>query len=420
MNSSHTSQPCPQIELIPLRAAVCSDQPTTLDVLVRITPPTVKVSAERPRLNLGFVIDRSGSMQEFCKIEYARQAVCYAIEQLLPSDRLSVTIFDDEVEVLVASTPATHKATIINQVKQVHPRGCTALHQGWLEGGMQVSQHLLEGLNRVILLSDGLANVGETDPDVIASHVHGLSKRGVSTSTLGVGNDYNEDLMEAIARSGDGNYYYIESPSQLPQIFAKELNGLVATVGTKVSLGVEPQNGVELVEVLNELTVNQYGRFYLPNLVIDNPINVVVRLKVPAANRSKLLCNFRLAWNPPQGEPRQTYRVSLQLPVVTATQFEQMLTSPIVEEQVMLLQAARAKQEAVRRLDAGDLAGAGQVFNTLHDVMSDYALSMPEVALELESIEDLQLQLRQRKLDAFRKKSRYQSYQRNFSRNDAK
>src|SRR4028118_1474866 len=104
------------IQLIPLRAAVCSERSTTLDVLVRITPPAPEKTIERPQLNLGLVIDRSGSMGGK-KIEYARQAASYAIEQLLPSDRVSITIYDYQIETLVPSTLANHKSHLLQQIR---------------------------------------------------------------------------------------------------------------------------------------------------------------------------------------------------------------------------------------------------------------------------------------------------------------
>jgi Ca-activated chloride channel homolog len=290
----------PTIDLIPLRAVVCSDSPTTLDVLVRITPPTAEVELKRPTLNISLVIDRSGSMSGQ-KIEYARQAACYAVQQLLSTDRVSVVIYDDVVETLVPSTLVVDKAHITRKIQRIEARNMTALHAGWERGGSEVAQYFNpEQLNRVILLSDGLANVGLTDLDAIATDVHKLAQQGVSTTTMGVGNDYNEKLLEAMTNSGDGNYYYIESAQQLPTIFQAELQGLMATVGTTVSLGIEPQAGVEVAEVLNELEVNRKGRYQLTNLIIGNPIEVVVRLRIPAIAQATDLCYFRLAWNDPQ------------------------------------------------------------------------------------------------------------------------
>ena len=182
----------PTLDLIPLHGAIVAQQPLTLDVLVRITPPPVTLAADRLPLNLSLVIDRSGSMRGQ-KMHYARQAARLAVENLLPCDRLSVVLFDDRIETLVPSTLATDKATLLEKLRHVHSRGSTNLHAGWVEGGMQVSQYLNpDQLNRVIVLSDGLANQGETRLDAIATDVQGLAQRGVSTSTLGIGDDYRD------------------------------------------------------------------------------------------------------------------------------------------------------------------------------------------------------------------------------------
>jgi Ca-activated chloride channel homolog len=403
------------IQLIPLRGAVCSERSTTLDVLVRITPPASDTTFERPLLNLGLVIDRSGSMGGQ-KIEYARQAASYAVEQLLPSDRISITIYDDRVETLVPSTLATNKSHLLHQIQRIHVGGSTALHAGWAQGGIQVSQYLnSEHLNRVILLSDGLANVGETNPDVIASDVNGLTKRGVSTTTMGIGDDYNEDLLEAMARSGDGNYYYIQSPEQLPSIFKQELLGLMATVGTNVTLGIEPQGEVEMLEVLNQLEVNQNGRFRLPNLVMGNPIDVVVRLKVPAMTQEIELCYFRLTWNNPEEPLEQKNRVSLRLPVVSAAQLEEFPFNSEVRQQAILMMTARAKKEAVRLVDGGDYDRASQVLQqTRQELLSNPDLSMS--APEAEALADLEAQLKDREYTKYRKMSTHQSYSRSSHR----
>ena len=404
----------PQIVLIPLRSAVCCDRPTVLDVLVRITPPELEVTPNRrPTLNIGFVIDRSGSMADRNKITYARQAVCYAIEQLLPSDRLSVTIFDDRVQVLIPSTPANNKASFTRLVEQVQPGNSTALHAGWVRGGIQVSQDLTAELNRIILLSDGLANVGETNPDIIASDVRGLAQRGASTTTMGVGNDYNEDLLEAMARSGDGNYYYISSAEQLPNIFERELQGLTATVGSSVTLGIEPKDDVVVADLLNDLDVDLQGRFKLPNLVVGNPIDIVVRLKVPSLSQASELCAFDLSWLDSERQPQQL-RSLLQLPSVSFDRLETLPLDREVQQQVALMMAARAKKEAIELVDRGDYNTASRVLQKSKKQILDFELPMS--APEAAALDDLDSELRERNIAKYRKMSKSQGHMRGHGR----
>ena len=399
----------PQLDLIPLRPAVCSSQPTTLDLVLRITPPAAPAAnIHRPTLNLGFVVDRSGSMADRKKLDYAKEAVCYAIEQLLPSDRLSVTLFDDQVQTLIASTPANNPASFTRLVQQVQPGGSTALHTGWIQGSMQVSQSLSAELNRVILLSDGLANVGETNPDRIATDVNGLAQRGVSTSTMGLGDDYNEDLLEAMARSGDGNYYYIASAEQLPNIFERELQGLAATIGKTVTLAIEPKGDVS-IDVLNDLSVDAQGSFKLPNLVYSSPIDLVLRLTAPALSQETALCRFQLSWIDSEHQP-QTVQILLQLPVVTSSQLEALPLNPEVQQQVALMMTARAKKEAVRLVDRGDYKMASDILQQTRQQMLDF--NLPMSAPEAAALEDLDLELKERKFASYRKQASLQSYTR--------
>ena len=374
----------PQIEFVPLRDAVSTEALTTLDVLVKIVPPQPEANLKRPELNLGLVIDRSGSMAGK-KIAYARQAACYAVQQLLGSDRVSVTIYDDIVETLIPSTLATDKAYISRQIERIHPRNMTALHDGWVEGGKQVSHYLNpEGLNRVILLSDGLANKGQTNADAIASDVYGLAQRGVSTTTMGVGNDYNEDLLEVMANSGDGNYYYRRFGSK--------------TMGREVRLGIEPQADVDVVDVLNDLDVSPQGEFKLPNLVKGNPFMVVVRLKVPPmrAADSANLCNFRLSWDEPEQQERQRIRQMFQLPVVAAATLAEYPLNPEVQQQVVLMSAARAKKEAVQKVDEGDYATASQLLETARKQVLA-APASPLMEQEAQALIDLDQDLQSRR-----------------------
>ncbi len=406
-----------QVNFIPLREGVSSDSVTYLDLILRITPPELKINKPRPVLNLSLVIDRSGSM-EGKKIEYARKAACYLVEQLAFNDRLSITTYDDKVDVIIPSTLVNKKEVILNKIKQIFTGGMTALHDGWIEGGKQVSQYLQpEQLNRVILLSDGLANRGETNPDVIGSNVHGLSKHGVSTTTMGIGDDYNEDLMQAIALSGDGNYYYIQYPEQLEGIFSNELLGIKATIGQKVSIGIKTLVDVELVDVFNDLDKTNYGNYKLPNLIAGNSVDVVLRLKIPPLTQSKALVEFRLAYNNPEAQLREVSHYSLELPVLNSIQLSELPFNDQVREKVTQLLATRSRDEAVRNLDRGDIAGTRQILqDTRNQILASAPIMTPILQQEIDELDALEKNLDNEDRQIMRKNATYQSYQKRRNR----
>jgi Ca-activated chloride channel family protein len=378
----------PILSLIPLHGAIAAHRSVTLDVLIRIEPPLLAKAPERPPLNLGFVLDRSGSMGG-SKIDYARRAVAYGVEQLLPSDRLSLTLFDTEVATAIPSTLATDKHALLETIRQIRPGSSTALHAGWVNGGLQVSQYLNpEHLNRVILLSDGLANVGETNPDAIATDVHGLAQRGVTTTALGIGADYDEDLLEGMTRSGDGNFFHIDTPDQLPAIFATELQGLAATVGHSVTLAPTPLAGSTVAEVLNDLETTPTGAWKLPNLTVGNPLNIVLRLRIPALAQSSEVLQVKLMWQVPQETEVHTLMETLHLELVSPEQMSDFPANPQVQEQVALLMAARARQEAVKFSDQGDWAAARQSLRKSLSSLEVMPMSAP-IADELTAMQDL-------------------------------
>jgi Ca-activated chloride channel family protein len=404
----------PQIELIPGRPAVRDDEATILDVLVRITPPLPEIHVLRPPINLGLVLDRSGSMSEGRKMEHAREATIFAIRQLLPTDRVSITIFDDRVETIAPSAPVTDKAGLVAQLKKINPRGSTALHAGWASGAQQVLEHVAwQGLNRVLHLSDGLANYGLTDPDAICGEVRGMAGKQVSTSTIGVGDDYNEDLMGAMARAGMGNYYFVENSVQLADIFQTELQGLMATTGRRAELTVRPGPGVELALVLTELERGPAGQIKLPDLVSDMPVSILVRLKVaPQPGRSEL-CHFHLAWDPTGETPlvRQELEVSLALPTVAAAEWEKLPVDPAVQEQLALVMATRAREEYQAALHRNDLGSARQILDRMREVYAN-APQTSEILADLANLAATQAMLDLGQITGSRKMSHGQAYYR--------
>lgn len=398
------------VHVLPSRPAARSDGACTLDLLVTVVPPPPAPGVGRPALNLGLVLDRSGSMGEARKLAYAKEAAAFAVRELGPTDRVSVTVFDDRVETIVPNGVAD-KNRVSALIAAVTPRGSTALHGGWAEGAAQVTSGLVPGgLNRVLLLSDGLANVGESRPDVIATAVHRRAAEGVGTSTIGLGADYNEDLLEAMARSGDGNYYYVESPAQLAALFAAELQGLSATAGTDVTFAVESAPGVAFAEVLNELDTTPDGKYRLPNLVSGMPVYVVVRVTVPGGEGEVPVARFRIEWTPANGDGRCVAVAGLTLPAVPSAVWDSLPENPEVRAQAGLLRAARAKKAATRASEAGDHHGTRALLAEAREVLMA-APQTAEVAADFDALDRLEA-LRDEDEGKFRKQAKFESYQR--------
>lgn len=355
----------PLIELLPLKAALPISQDSELTLLIRVHPaPASTSSGPRPPLNLSFILDRSGSM-DGRPLDMARRATQTALRLLQPHDRVSVVTFDDDVETLIPPQFALDPEALCRTVETVTSGGMTALHAGWLEGAMLTAQHLDPGaLNRVLLLSDGAANRGERQPSVIAGHVRGLTDRGVSTSTVGLGRSYDETLLQAMADAGDGNYEHLEDEEALPAFFAAELQGLTRTTGHAVSLGVEPNPALGSLrhDVLNDLPRNNLGRWQLPNLINGRPLDVVVTLHVPAQapSPSAGVTRIRLAWTDRQGV-RHKVREQLNLPVVDQATYAQLHDDPRVKLAAEQLRAARVREEAVAYASAGNVPMSREV-----------------------------------------------------------
>ncbi len=361
------SKEVPKVEFLTERPKLVAGREQTVDVLIRITPPEADagITARRPRLNLSLVLDRSGSMDGE-KMLRAREATAYCIDQLLPSDRLSVVIFDNKIEVLIPSQLAENKAQLKGLLKEVYARNSTALHEAWVRGGLQVSEHLTDGaVNRVVLITDGLANEGLTNVDQIVSQVRGLSDRNVSTSTIGIGEDFNEDLLIPMAHAGGGNSWHVKTADDMQRIFAVELEGLIAQVAHTVTLGLVPADGVRLADVLNDFELGETGRYKLPNLQAGSPVDVVAQFRVPAqteGTRLRLL-DLRLGYTPQEMKAAEVVKQVFEVEFASEQVVERSLVNHEVIKAVQMLMNARARAEAVKLMDAGDFIGTQRVLH---------------------------------------------------------
>lgn len=252
-------------------------------VLAEVAAPDAPSRTARPPVNVSLVLDRSGSMGAE-KIVLARQAVEHALRLLKPQDRFSLVVFDDEVEVVVAATPASGEATryALRALAKVDARGSTNLAGGWAAGCEQVVAHLGgETIGRCLLVTDGQANVGEREPDALSRLAAAMRQRGVATSTFGIGTDFDERTLQRIAEGGQGHFYYVATPRAIPDLLTSELGDSLEVVARDAALVVRVPAEVE-VEPVGPFPVAAAGqvvRVELGDLTSGQELQLVLRLR---------------------------------------------------------------------------------------------------------------------------------------------
>ena len=418
----------PKVEFFTTHPKLEAGREQTVDVLIRITPPALSLDPSsrswkgRPDLNLSIVLDRSGSM-EGEKMVRAREAAMFCVDQMLPTDRLSVVTFDDHIEVLFPSEPVTNKQSMKDLISRVTARGSTALHEAWVRGGLTVSERMLDqGINRVVLITDGLANVGITNTDEIVTQAMGLYQRGVSTSTIGIGADFNEDLLMPMAQSGGGNAWHVVEPDDMQRIFQVELEGLIAQFAHTVSLSLIPADGVRVVDLLNDFDLTETGRYRLPNLQAGSPLDIVVQLKVGAEDvgTQMRLLDLRLGFTPQEAKSAEVLKQAHTVEFATRAELERSEMNEEVIKTVQFLMNARARNEVMKRMDRGDYAGAEVIIGSAVAQTQALCASFPAASAvmeEMASLQDTATSLKDRLKDKMsRKKMAYAAYNRRTSK----
>lgn len=241
-------------------------------------------SSDRKRMNLVLVIDRSGSMGSENKLEQVKTSAVEILNNLNPSDRLAIVTYDDSINTLLPSTSVEDKNYIRELIYGLHPGGSTNLSGGMMAGFAEAQRNFREdSVNRIVLLSDGLANVGIVDPTQIANQAKRIRENKISVSAMGVGIDYNENLMASIADYSGGNYYYINQETSMASVFQKELNLMQNLIGTNAKATFELNRGVEVVDIAG-YKWEQSGRkltIQVPDVYSGETKRIMVQLKVP-------------------------------------------------------------------------------------------------------------------------------------------
>ncbi|MEO7676931.1 MAG: VWA domain-containing protein [Verrucomicrobiota bacterium] len=346
------------LKLEPEQNLVLVGSPQELVVRIDLTAARFKKSKRSP-LNLAVVLDRSGSMAG-AKIEQARQAACALVEQLADGDIFSLVAYGTSADVLVPAQSVEDKEALKRTISGISVNGNTALYAGVEKGAEQLARHFSNRkINRVILLSDGLANVGPSSPGDLRRLGQHLAERGVSVTTIGLGDDYNEDLMAGLAESSDANYYYVKDTEKLPQIFAKELGELLDVVARDVRIEITCPEGIRPIGFIGRtekfenrkasVTLSQFtpgqNRYLLLRCLVNENKPEIARVNVSYKDEG-------------ENGGERSVNGAVKVAYTSNRDHAKESVNPAIAAQKVLMLTALAKDEATAQADSGKLQEA--------------------------------------------------------------
>lgn len=361
-----SSQPSLQIEarwdkpLVPAAGGAAT-------LMIRIVPTAPAATGRRRApLDLAIALDRSGSMGGG-RLERAKAAADVAVGFLRDDDRVALTVFDHEVQTvqpLAEATPRV-KTALRLALRGIDTGGSTALADGWLTACQEIAgggdivdssssapNHRPTRIRRALLLTDGHANVGVTDPGELMIHANALRERGIATSTMGVGEGFDEDLLAGMAEAGGGNFHNIADEAELRGVFERELGELLSVVAAGLSLTLTLPPGVRAFPIGSYPVTRDGKRFTIS--VRDVPANDEIRLvfAISAAPRSLGSAHqirLEAAWADTLADTQRHTTVAVP-PLLYAdpATIAGTASDPVVREEAAMRHAAHERREAMR------------------------------------------------------------------------
>jgi Ca-activated chloride channel family protein len=247
-----------------------------------LTVTTPAAEGARVPVDLALVVDTSASMGGEGKIEAARAAADAVVDALQPGDRFALVSFDDRARVVVQGQAYDGDAAALHHViASLADDGGTNLGDGLATAHGELDAE--RPARKILLVSDGKANVGETEPGAFARLASGYASEGISVSAIGLGRDFDETLLEGVADAGGGAYHFVGNPEELPAVIAGELERTTTTVARRGSLHVHAAAGVHLRAVYG-WTADLHGEdadIYVGDLSAGQSRKVVIAVDVP-------------------------------------------------------------------------------------------------------------------------------------------
>jgi Ca-activated chloride channel family protein len=374
-------------------------------------PPT-----DRAPLAVALVVDRSGSMAGE-KLPGARRAALAVLAGLDERDQAAVVVFDDRIDViqpLQVVTPA-FRASCRTGLEAIQARGSTALHDGWVTGVQAIASTPWDAqtdrLARCFLLTDGIANVGLTDPERIATQAAAvLRETRIATSTFGVGADYNEFLLGPLAVAGGGQFHHLRSVGEMATTFAGELGDLLAVAAAGVRLEIEADPGIS-VEVVStyrdEPDAQGTHRIHLGDLLANEERRLVVRCYFPPqASARAVALRARLTWND-RGTQKTGPWQTTQFVYASIADCDAESPASAILHDVGIAHATRAQREATSLARRGDVVESHALLTRVAGRIAKYAGDDADLRSAVEELRELDRQISQQQLNSVASKEVY-------------
>src|ERR1017187_1309494 len=364
--------------LVPDRDALLKGRPQEVVVKIDLSAIADRQKHRRTPLNLAVVLDKSGSMTG-AKLEKAKQAALQLVDRLTAKDVFSLVVYSDEARVLVPAQKVEGKDARREKIEGIEAGGSTALYAGVKTGARQIQEYFSsKRINRVILLSDGLANVGPSSTHDLRGLGHELAESGIAVTTIGVGYDYNEDLMAGLAEASDANYYYVRDTEKLREIFAKELGELLTVAAREIRIEITCPDGVRPMGFIGRsekfenqralVNLSQFilgqGRYLFLRCLVTRPEPEVARVKVSYTDELD---------NGSEQSTSGVVKIRFSDDEAVA---DRSVNASVNAEKVLMLTAV-AKDEAIAQADAGNYKQAAKTLAVQRGALSAACANAP-------------------------------------------
>lgn len=352
-----------------------------LSVLLELQAPQSQAAVARPPRTLQIVLDRSGSMAG-APLENAKRALFDLVGRLDAQDRFGLVVFDDQVDVVVPSAAVGDGHAARTAIAGVHPGGMTNLSAGLIRGIEEARRTKGDVGATLLLLSDGHANAGQTDPAVLGDYAQGIRRDGVTLGGIGIGLHYDERVLSAIAAGGAGNIHFAEDADGIGGALAQEVDGLLDQVVQAVSLRVTPSDAVRSVTLFNDLPTSTLDDGFVVELgdfAAGETRKLVLRADIPALQDLGLLqvCRMTLRWTEVDTMTTKSLSLPLQVGVVPGDQAAGRVAKPEVRTEYEFQRAQKSRAEAADALRRGERDLASRLLRDAGDGLMAASLGAP-------------------------------------------